>query len=398
MRWCMNVSMGYFKKFHVVIKMKSILAILSTILIIGGISSAYSESLLSQLEQRVPHDQVQCDRLDHVFIGPITSSLACVHNKVAEEFKIPTYSTLPSEYNTTQNIVTTDFNFKKTDILESNEINFLTNVGDTILPDGSKLHYRSFFWPQYTVIFPKQVQVGEPFDIVLDYTFVLPSIEYVNNTGIEVWGNNSELQCPASRCERYNIQFLTPLNVDLLNESNYTFVKNIPNEQYVENISKNLGYVHKPYNNTYPQQENFTFVINTPAIDFNYGAIRVGFIMGFKDNSIYFHITPNNTVYLTPTINYAPGDGMHQLTKYVDPTPIVYPSHTPVYTAEQLESMKNFTQENYPDADIEQKLRDLNAQEEFIEQFFSTYPELRKQSPQTCIYDGSWFAFLCIFF
>ena len=40
-------------------------------------------------------------------------------------------------------------------------------------------------------------------------------------------------------------RFLHPLNVDLLNESNYTFIKNIPNEQYVENISKNLGYVHK---------------------------------------------------------------------------------------------------------------------------------------------------------
>ena len=52
----------------------------------------------------------------------------------------------------------------------------------------------------------------------------------------------------------------------------------------------------------------------------------------------------------------------------------------------------------FPDADIEQKLRDMNQSEEIIEQFFSTYPELRKQSPQTCIYDGSWFAFLCIFF
>ena len=60
--------------------------------------------------------------------------------------------------------------------------------------------------------------------------------------------------------------------------------------------------------------------------------------------------------------------------------------------------MKDFIQKNYPDADIEQKLRDMNQSEEIIEQFFSTYPELRKQSPQTCIYDGSWFAFLCIFF
>ena len=396
--------------------MKSILVILSTMLIIGGISSAYSESISLQLDQELWYerglwydqelwyerglwyDQVQCVRLDHVFIGPITTSLACVHKKVAEEFKIPTYSTLPSEYNTTQNIVTTDFNFKKTNILESNETNFITNVGDTIPPNEPSLGYRSFFWPQYTVIFPKQVQVGEPFDIVLDYTFVLPSIEYVNNTGIEVWGNNSELQCPASRCERYNIQFLTPLNVDLLNESNYTFVKNIPNEKYVENISKNLGYVHRPYNNTYPQQENFTLVINTPTIDFNYGSINVEFIMGFHGTVIYFYIAPNNTVYLTPAVNFAPGEGMHQLTKYIDPTPIVLPSHPRVYTAEQLEFTKDFIQENYPDADIEQKLRDLNAPEEFIEQFFSTYPELRKQSQQTCIYDGSWFAFLCIFF
>ena len=72
MRWCMNVNMNYFKKFHVVIKMKSILAILSTILIIGGISSAYSESLLSQLEQRVPYDQYNV--IDHVFIGYYGSS------------------------------------------------------------------------------------------------------------------------------------------------------------------------------------------------------------------------------------------------------------------------------------------------------------------------------------
>ena len=72
--------------------MKSILAILSTILIIGGISSAYSESLLSQLEQRVPYDQIQCDEIDHVFISSyITGSYACIHKKVAEEFKIPSF-------------------------------------------------------------------------------------------------------------------------------------------------------------------------------------------------------------------------------------------------------------------------------------------------------------------
>ena len=40
--------------------------------------------------------------------------------------------------------------------------------------------YYQYFWPQYTMIFPKQVQVGEPFNVVLDYTFVIPSIEYVN--------------------------------------------------------------------------------------------------------------------------------------------------------------------------------------------------------------------------
>ena len=149
----------------------------------------------------------------------------------------------------------------------------------------------------------------------------------------------------------------------------------------------------------YPQQENFTLVINTPTIDFNYGGIGIGHLLGYHyDTYIYFYIAPNNTIYLTTTVIYAPGDGIHQLTKYIEPPPTVLPSHTPVYTAEQLEFTKDFIQENYPDADIEQKLRDLNQPEEFIEQFFSTYPELRKQSPQTCIYDGSWFAFLCIFF
>ena len=159
MRWCMNVNMDYFKKFHVVIKMKSILAILSTILIIGGISSAYSESLLSQLEQRVPYDQVQCDEIDHVFIGSyITGSYACIHKKVAEEFKIPSfynvtisketimirYSNTTFEYNSTQNIVTEDFNFKKTDILESNKTNLLTNIGDALLSLGLVLEKSSY--------------------------------------------------------------------------------------------------------------------------------------------------------------------------------------------------------------------------------------------------------------
>ena len=37
------------------------------------------------------------------------------------------------EYNSTQNIVTEDFNFKKTDILESNKTNLLTNIGDALL-------------------------------------------------------------------------------------------------------------------------------------------------------------------------------------------------------------------------------------------------------------------------
>ena len=306
MRWCMNVNMDYFKKFHVVIKMKSILAILSTILIIGGISSAYSESLLSQLEQRVPYDQVQCDKLDHVFIGShITGSYACIHKKVAEEFKIPSfynvtigdrfgmirYSNMTFEYNSTQNIVTEDFNFKKTDILESNKTNLLTNIGDALLPDGQILDYYQHFWPQYTMIFPKQVQVGEPFNVVLDYTFVIPSIEYVNNTGIEVWGKNPELQCPASVCENhspllctpggcssYNFDIITSPNVDLLNidllnvnflnELNYLLWKIfhdkydveyiVENEYILKNEYRSHGYVLRPYN--IPQQENFTWI------------------------------------------------------------------------------------------------------------------------------------------
>ena len=46
--------------------MKSILAILSTILIIGGISSAYSESLLGT---KMPYDQIQSDDIRcHSFI------------------------------------------------------------------------------------------------------------------------------------------------------------------------------------------------------------------------------------------------------------------------------------------------------------------------------------------
>ena len=75
-----------------------------------------------------------------------------------------------------------------------------------------------------------------------------------------------------------------------------------------------------------------------------------------------------------------------------------YPPFVLVYPMGDIPFMKDFIQKNYPDADIEQKLRDMNQSEEIIEQFFSTYPELRKQSSQTCIYDGSWFAFLCIFF
>ena len=179
--------------------MKSILAILSTILIIGGISSAYSESLLSQLEQRVPYDQIQCDEIDHVFISSyITGSYACIHKKVAEEFKIPSfynvtisketimirYSNTTFEYNSTQNIVTEDFNFKKTDILESNKTNLLTNIGDALLSGYELNDYYQYFWPQYTMIFPKQVQVGEPFNVINTYCMksMFQSRLYICNT------------------------------------------------------------------------------------------------------------------------------------------------------------------------------------------------------------------------
>ena len=444
MRWCMNVNMDYFKKFHVVIKMKSILAILSTILIIGGISSAYSESLLSQLEQRVPYDQIQCDEIDHVFISSyITGSYACIHKKVAEEFKIPSfynvtisketimirYSNTTFEYNSTQNIVTEDFNFKKTDILESNKTNLLTNIGDALLSGYELNDYYQYFWPQYTMIFPKQVQVGEPFNVVLDYTFVIPSIEYVNNTGIEVWGKNPELQCPASVCENhspllctpggcssYNFDIITSPNVDLLNidllnvnflnELNYLLWKIfhdkydveyiVENEYILKNEYRSHGYVLRPYNNTYPQQENFTFVINTPTTD-NYGIIAIGHQIHAHNSLFHFYIAPNNTVYLTTSPDHAPREGQNNPKK---PTLNYgyYPPFVLVYPMGDIPFMKDFIQKNYPDADIEQKLRDMNQSEEIIEQFFSTYPELRKQSPQTCIYDGSWFAFLCIFF
>ena len=141
---------------------------------------------------------------------------------------------------------------------DSETINMIT----TGSPDGQnkigELGFEAF--PHYTLTFPEQVIVGDQFDVVLDYTFVVPSVRTDEN-GLESPDYTNYAKKCLDECmdviKNRGSEFHVMKNsfVDLQNDDDYVFFASNNDTRYLPIREFDHGNVAPIFNNTHPQQK-----------------------------------------------------------------------------------------------------------------------------------------------
>jgi len=235
----------------------------------------------------------------------------------------------------------------------------------------------SFYWPKFNMTFPEQVKIGESFDVVLDYTYVIPDEDTRN------YADPEEI-CPPVYCERQNIWIVIPTYVDYLNDDRiYESTPSDPRHTPIR--TWNLYSLDPPFDNTKPLQETFTFVINKPDIDYPYGFIDISF-HGSREAIFYFNAAQDGIVYFDDKVMQSIGDGPGQLKD----TPI---SSIITTREERLaagpvdgppkeiwDQFKDYLIEQHSGEDIREMLLGSNIKLSWIDRFLKFYPEFDTQS------------------
>lgn len=147
----------------------------------------------------------------------------------------------------------------------------------------------SNYWPKYTITFPEQARVGEPFDIVYDYTYAIPD----NDGSYEEY----EERCEADYCgddylSVFANSYVTLHDVQLDDYKAWTDHNHLPFRSFYE------GTVNNIYDTSGPQQKTFTFTINEPDSDYRYGKILIE-THSVIDDYISFHVENSGNITLT---------------------------------------------------------------------------------------------------
>ena len=378
--------------FNLMTKNTTLGIFLAVVMLCGSVPLGYSEPLRVQLEQGIETNDIQCDGTNHVLVQRTNGKLACVSEGTAEKmsWEIVDNDVIISVEQTTQESKMDILNgiTEKTTLYENNNTVKLsdkqlsiTNIGKSYDSLSGELGTYEPFWPQHTLSFPEEVRVGEPFDVVLDYAFLTPTIDDdVNGVEFEVW-EEPESVCPVEVCGDRKIWIGRESNVDLLNRPDYIFDNAGIDTRYIPHRSGEAGTVHPLFNNTAPQQEIFTLVINEPIIDYNYGDIEISYQQ--EDGIIYFYVAPDGVVHLSEDPIYMSGEGPSQLVEYFELNEWDDANHEYMDPSESMMSLfaEVFTEENLNQIQIETALREEHyITESWIQKFFEVYPELKTQS------------------
>ncbi len=359
---------------------RTILAIfLGIVVFAGSVSFSFAENEIisnmiqspkKQLEQGVLPEEIQC-REDRILVNRDNGGIACVRESTAEKKN--------------WEILKVDFTITETNP-QHDEIVDIAEVISSVKTSDAKITVSNYqdndaviselgssnFWPQYNLTFPEQVRIGEPFDVVLDYSYIVPDID----AGYEDY----EKRCEEYSCGDINLHISRPDYVELINRSDYELISRNTNTEYLPHRTGESGFIPDSFDNTGPQQETFTFVINEPTIDYNYGAIYSGF---YNMDPIYFHVSNNGIVYLSDQKMESIGEGPGQLKE--DLSNLTYTTRAEriaqqVGSEPSIEEFADFLSEYYPSEDFEQLLASMNFTQGYIDRFFEQNPEMRTQS------------------
>ena len=145
-------------------------------------------------------------------------------------------------------------------------------------------------WPIYNVTYPRTAQVGVPFDVIYNYSFVIPDEE----TGSYV---NFNEQCTEYRCGQMLFSAIVSSYVNVTSD-NLEYDRDLNGGKTIPMTNRTVYEYHPEFDNTQPLEETFTFVINEPDIDYRIGQIQVQMEFSHNDDLVYFYVGEDGNIIL----------------------------------------------------------------------------------------------------
>ncbi len=247
-------------------------------------------SVLKQYASSVPLDNIQCKNPEHFVALRDNGKPICATERTLEHLGLDMtyYNPKPT---TTSGTITLD---DKTHIPSNPQTTnattgIITNdLAGQIADEGFPMKP---FWPKYTIEFPIQVMVGEQFNVVYNYAYVIPDDE----------GSYEEYEyiCERDYCQDDKLYFSAPDYVTIHNNDLVDYGVGT-NTMYLPFQTYQGGFIENIYDASGPQKKTFTLAINEPNTGYRYGKIMV--TMNSGDDTIYFHVDKNGNVELTQDV------------------------------------------------------------------------------------------------
>ena len=255
--------------------MKKLLGIsLALVMLIGSVPLGFSEPLRVQLEQGIETDQIQCDNPNHVLVQRSNGNMACVTERTAEKTgweKITSDVITQTEYSESVSLNST----VTTLTLEDSETIILS-----VSNNGQSSSKWCTEWPKTSIEIPSIVQVGVPFDVTYNWTYVLK-----NDQG-EIL--NMLFEEENNECTSNQLLITKPYFVDIKNE-NFVVFDERTDWKYIPAKIYQTGTIDDfEFDNTESHSEIISMVIQDPEYGNTYGYFEFGANNQFTSANIIF--------------------------------------------------------------------------------------------------------------
>ncbi len=369
--------------------MNKILLLIPLLFIVSS-SMAFSSSIDSpkhQLESGIAPENIICKE-NLVLTIRTNGQPACVTERTADKLNWKIMSNnIPKEF--TKSITSESDTTTELTIPITNKMNVSTEISkERILTkfersaELSAIRSSCINWPVFSIDTPSQVTIGTEFDVILDYTFVIPDIDAGYEDPDAIMGQELFTACNIG-----NIYLIYPEHAEIVDAGYVHYITRI-DDNWDPPLVINSGKIAYSFDNTAPQSKTITMKINEPS--------------PFDDKSFFDISMDANNVRRYISIN---GDVV-TLSENVPPQPLsaissslsVDTSFTKTWVGDYanktgtvklvnrnqlpqneppVELFADFLKEYYPDKNYEEFILSFNFTESYVEIFFEANPDMR---------------------
>jgi len=352
---------------------------------IVGMQESFAEQIPSprhQLESGIAPENIQC-REDRILVLRTNGSPACVKETTANKMNWDIIQKKPAE--------TISEDDRVTEITESeiSEMNVPTEISkERILTkfeqsaELSSIGNSCNNWPVFSIDTPSQVRVGEEFDVILDYTFVIPDVD----AGYEDPDAVLEQEL-FTACNMGNIYLSYPEHAEIV-DTGYVHNITLTDDNWDPPIVSNHGKIVYSFDNTSPQSKSITLKINEAPLYDN----RSLFDIGMDGNMIRRYISINGDV-VTLSENVSP-----QTLSAISSSLSVDTSSTRTWVGDivnytgtvksinlnqlpenepSVELLADFLKKYHPGENYEEIILSFNFTDTYVELFFEANPDMK---------------------